>query len=92
MGYTIRILNARSKLLHELAGALFVDNAHLLQFSMSDKCLETFFYHVQSATIDWGKLLQAMGRILKQLKCYWHLLGFTSKMEKKNVDTPTATR
>ena len=46
-------------------------------------CQTKVWNNLQPVRIDWGKLLQAMGRILKQLKCYWYLLGFTLKMEKQ---------
>ena len=58
-------------------GALFIDNEDFIYFPMSNKPVKSFFHHVQSTTVDQGKLLQATGGILNQLsftfkwRC-WH--------------------
>jgi hypothetical protein len=77
LGHGINLESAISLRIFLLAAIIYVDDTDLLHwgsfYGISD---EDFLAEAQTATIDWGMLIQATGGAIKPAKSFWYLLSW----------------
>jgi len=77
LGHGAELMGAWSGLVFYLAAILYVDNSYRLHMAKSPTTTDTkFFEDVQTATMDWGGLMQTTGGSLKSSKYFWNMMAW----------------
>ena len=76
-GHGAQFITPMSLVRRSLSAILYVDNTDLLHINMDAvKIIVEVHIAIESAIVNWGKLLIATGGSLKPEKCFYHLIDF----------------
>ena len=76
-GHGVRFITPMSLARRSLLAILYVDDTDLLHINMDTvELIDEVHIAIQSAIVNWGKLLIATGGSLKPEKCFYHLIDF----------------
>ena len=77
MGHGARVTSSYATRLFLISAVMYVDDTDLLHWPESPAAdTEELIHHVQEATMDYGRLAQASGGILKENKCSVYFLAY----------------
>ncbi len=76
-GHGAQFIVPMSQVRRSLSAILYVNDTGLLHLNMEgDETVQEVHMALQRSIENWGKLLIAMGGMLKPDKCFFHLLDF----------------
>ncbi len=76
-GHDAQFIAPMSLVQRSLLAILYVDDTDLQHINMDMvESIDEVHITIQSAIVNWGKLLIAIGKILKPEKCFYHLIDF----------------